>query len=135
MELEILNKKNDKVLSLKANNIATITFTKNGRITFTHTAAEQCGLRIGMYVHFAILNKKTWLMFVNNDSNGYKLFAVNNNKSSQIIIESITIVRLFHNTFSHELPARYYIQDTHSEQNGNKLFEILTHKPINKIGD
>ena len=134
MEFEILNKTNDRVRAANANNIATITFSKTGRISFTGTAAELCNLRVGTYVHFVLLNKKTWLFYVNNDNNGYKLFKLAKSGSAQVLLESLLICKMHKEQFNHKTPARYYIQQTDHQHMGHPLFEILTHKPINEMG-
>ncbi len=130
--IEVLNKKNEKIISRNNPNELTVSFSKTGRIYFSTAATERFNLRVGLYVHFAVLTDKTWVFYVNKDESGYKLFTLS--KSPGVSIESKNICRELSERVGHELPAKFYIKPTQSTHDGNVLTEILTHKPINKIG-
>lgn len=131
--IEILNKKSDAVVNKHQNNIATITFQNGARVAFTGKAAEMCGLRIGYKVNFIVLNKRVWCFYVDKSQDGYSIFSINS-KQMGVGINAKSIIALFHERTRYDLPARFYIQERGSEYQGKKLFEILTHKPLNEVG-
>lgn len=131
--IEILNKKSDAVIKVHQNNIPTITFHSSTRIAFTGRAAEICNLRVGKRVNFIVLNEKCWCFYVDDNEEGYKVY-VPDVKQRTVAINAKSIKDLFILRTGHKLPARFYIQERGSEYQGKKLFEILTHKPINALG-
>lgn len=133
MEVLIINKHSEEIQDKYSTKVSTITFSGKYRVSFTAFAAEECNLRVGDYIHFIIVNK-VWCFYTNKDRAGFKIFMTNKSKQNSVSVSSYPLNRMFSDRTGHKGQCKFYIQDAHSEFQGNKLYEILTHKPINKIG-
>jgi len=133
MEVEIINKTNEDIQNRYNAKVSTINFSGKYRISFTAHAAEECNLRVGDYLHFVILNK-VWCFYTNKDKTGFKLFMLNKSKQNGVCISSYPMSRMFAERTGHKGQCKFYIKDAHAEFQGNKLYEILTHKPIHAMG-
>jgi hypothetical protein len=134
MEIEILNRLSKKVAQKTDVKSPAISFNKTGNIYLSTQLVELSGALIGKYVHFIRMDK-VWCFFINDDNLGFKLWCSDKRNNAGVVVTSKGICRMLFEQFDiKEQSVRYYVQSKESEYQGHKLYEVLTHRPINKIG-
>lgn len=102
-----------------------------GLMYFNVDAATLCDIARGRFIHFANPGDgKEWYFVVNDDATGCKIA----DHGSGYSVRSKKLIQRFEATTKATLPAKYYTQDTGEMLGRDKLYEILTHKTISKIG-
>jgi hypothetical protein len=132
--MEIINKAHKDIASRKDTVAMTVCVTST-RFSFSGGVAEEARMIIGRYVHFILQDNVCWAFIVNDNPLGFKLFTPNKKKQVlSMYIHSVNLCKKFRKQFRLEDNAKYYVQKTGSEFERQPLFEILTHKPICKVG-
>lgn len=122
---------NKQDVSARATYPASVTVLTKG-LYFNLTAERYFGLEEQVYLHFLNDGSK-WFFYLDQSKDGFQL--VRTESAKGLFAFSTGLVRMFQNSTGHkDKRAVFYIQDTKNYHQGNRLIEILTDKPINKIG-
>ena len=131
--IQVLNKKSEQVRANTMVYTPHIRFSNDRSIMFNAGAMQLCNMQAGKYVHFIILNERTWCFKINNDPSGFKICPTTK-KGSNVRVSAQGIIRIFREKTSHPLPSSFYIQHNKgATHDGEDIFEILTHKPIEEF--
>lgn len=112
-----------------------IAISINSRIvSFTASAVRQLGIKDGQYVHF-LNDGREWSFIVNEDPDGFKLQKEGREDRQGLRLFNAALCNLFKKTLQlGEDGGRYYLHQTERIFKDCKVIEILTAKPIDKIG-
>lgn len=106
-------------------------------LSFSKGAVELCGME-GKYLKFERMDG-SWLFTVTDDEDGfYVQRQARSNKQSDkgafYRVHSTGLIRMMTKDIRWPLPAKFYVQKSDLLLEGYPVFEIISHKPISKIG-
>lgn len=129
--MELINKKSKVIKQHRhyARFSPFIRFANRKYIHFPVSTVELANMRVGDFVHFIDLGN-TVCFLVNKDRAGFELH-VNSKRDISLRISNTAFIDWFFDKFKLKkgVPITFYVNESTSEYQGQKMFEILTGTP------
>lgn len=106
---------------------------KKSQIYFSSTFCKTHGFDKGGYVHF-LNDRARWNFFINSNPDGFKLMQ-SPKKDGAMVINNRVICSMILKSLNTAKWYSYYVQGTETEMEKAQVFEVLTAKPIELMGN
>jgi hypothetical protein len=131
--MELINLKSSKIKNYSS---VSATMSINGNVVSLSSAVvKEFGLKAGQFVHF-MNDGREWSFIANDDPDGFRLQKENRTHRNGLKIFNAALCNLFKRSLQikEEDMAKYYLTITDRIYKDCRVIEVLTSKPIDKIG-